>query len=155
MIIILFSKPLQQWMQCFKQSTELAISFYWFVRGWTYSCPSKSLGGLTMWTGRNHVLPMTAWDYLSRSYSQGFCPSLPPCLWLKRQWALHRGTVLQSDVWASEDFIIHSEMLAQSQVSSYVTLKSSLQWGKQTDKEHTLMTSEGQRAAEVLFFLMQ
>lgn len=98
---------------------------------------------------------MTAWDSLSHSCNQGFCPSLPPYLWLKRQWALQGGTVLQSDVWASEDFIIHSEMLAQSQVSSYVTLKSSLQWGKQTDKEHALMTSEGQRAAEVLFFLMQ
>lgn len=98
---------------------------------------------------------MTAWDLLSHSYSQGFCPSLPPRLRPKRQWASQGGTVLQSDVWASEDFIIHSEMLALSQVSSYVTLKSSLQWGKQTDKEHPLMTSEGQRAAEVLFFLMQ
>lgn len=28
-----------------------------------------------------------------------------------------------SDMWASEGFIIHSETLAQSQVSSYVTLK--------------------------------
>ena len=48
--------------------------------------------------------------------------------------------------------IIHPETLSRSQVSSPVTLKTSLQWGKQTDKEHQLMTLEGQRAAEVLFF---
>lgn len=74
---------------------------------------------------------------------------IPP-LWV--QWALKRRCNAWSDVWASEGFIIHTEALSRSQVSSHVTLKTSLQWGKQTDKEHQLMSLEGQRAAEVLFF---
>lgn len=56
------------------------------------------------------------------------------------------------DVQASEGFITHPETLSRGQVCSPVTLKTSLQRGKQTDKEHPLMTLEGQRAAEVLFF---
>lgn len=110
---------------------------------------------LTAWLWEleeNVAPPLPLWLCCPAGIIIALSPSLLALTWLQGLRALRRRNIMGSDMWASEGFIIHSEMLAPSQVSSYVTLKTSLQWGKQTDKEHQLMTLEGQRAAEVLFF---